>query len=323
MTWRVLITCPPMLLTLEECRERFAAENLEVVAPNVIQQLSEAELCEIIADFDGVIAGDDPFNAKVLHIGRQGRLRVLAKWGIGVDAIDLEAAKKLGIYTSNTPNVFGDEVADVALGYTILLARQLHKMDAAVHQGKWLKIQGTSLQGKVAGIIGVGSIGQAIARRFHTLGMQVLGYDVRPIAPEFCQETHLQQVNLEQLLRESDCIVLACNLTPENYHLLDESAFSLMKDGVWIVNVARGLIVDEKALVDALEKGKVGGAALDVFESEPLATGHPLLNYEQVIVGSHNSSNTREAVLRVNQIAIDNLVRDLKQAATQTSQSKP
>jgi D-3-phosphoglycerate dehydrogenase len=315
MNWRILITCPPMLLTLSECQKRFVAENLEVVAPRIVQQLSEAELCEMIAGFDGVIAGDDPFTAKVLEIGRKGRLRVLAKWGIGVDAIDLETAKRLGIYTSNTPNVFGDEVADVALGYLILLARRLHQIDAAVRRGEWLKIQGTSLRGKVAGIVGVGSIGKAIARRCHTLGMSLLGYDVYPLDSQFCQEIQLHQVDMEQLLCQADCIFLSCNLTRDNYHLLNENAFSTMKNGVWIINVARGSLVDERALLSALDSGKVKGAALDVCESEPLPSRHPLSHYEQVILGSHNSSNTREAVLRVNQLAIDNLVRDLKRAA--------
>lgn len=316
MTWRVLITCPPMLLTLADCQSRFAAENLDIVAPEVVQQLTEAELCDIIADFDGVIAGDDPFTAKVLETGRKGRLRALAKWGIGVDAIDLEAAKQLGILTSNTPDVFGDEVADVALSYLLLLARQLHRIDAAVRQGEWLKIQGTSLRGKVAGVIGVGSIGKAIARRLHVLGMELLGYDIRPIDPEFCQQTNLQQVELEQLFRQSDCILLACNLTPQNHHLINAKAFSQMKSGVWLVNVARGPLVEETALLEALNTGKVAAAALDVFEAEPLNSDHPLTKFERVILGSHNSSNTREAVLRVNQLAIDNLVRDLKRATS-------
>ncbi|NJO75809.1 MAG: phosphoglycerate dehydrogenase [Leptolyngbyaceae cyanobacterium RM1_406_9] len=315
MTWRVLVTCPPMLLTLAECQARFAAESLEVIAPEVVQQLTEAELCDMIADFDGVIAGDDPFTARVLETGRKGKLRVLAKWGIGVDAIDLEAARRLGIHTSNTPYVFSDEVADVALGYLILLARQLHRIDAAVRQGEWLKVQGASLRGKCAGIIGVGSIGQAIARRLKVLGMDLLGYDIRSIDPEFCQQTNLQQVELEQLFRQSDCILLACNLTPQNYHLINTKTLSLMKSGVWLVNVARGPLVEEVALLEALHTGKVAAAALDVFEAEPLTPDHPLTQFERVILGSHNSSNTREAVLRVNQLAIDNLVRDLKRTA--------
>lgn len=303
-----------MIMTLDQCQERFRQEGFEVHVPQFEQQMSEAELCELIADFDGVIAGDDPFTAKVLKIGREGKLKALAKWGIGVDAIALDAAQDLGIFTSNTPNVFGDEVADVALGYTLLIARQLHRMDAAVRQGQWLKIQGTSLKGKTAGVIGVGSIGKAIARRYRVLGMNVLGYDVFPIDPAFCEATGVKSVDLHTVFQQADCITLACNLTPENRHLLNAAAFAHMKDGVWIVNVARGPIIDESALVDALKSGKVGAAALDVFESEPLEANHPLTQFEQVICGSHNSSNTREAVLRVNQLAIDNLVRDLNRA---------
>jgi len=314
MTWRVLITCPPMIMTLDACQERFRQEGFDIHVPEFQQQMSEAELCDLIADFDGVIAGDDPFSAKVMEIGREGKLKALAKWGIGVDAIALDRAKELGIFTSNTPNVFGDEVADVALGYTILIARQLHRMDSAVRQGKWLKIQGTSLRGKVAGIIGVGSIGRAIARRFQVLGMELLGHDVFPIDAAFCQETGLRSVALPDLLQQAEVIVLACNLTPDNFHLLNQSAFEQMQDGVWIVNVARGGLIDETALIPALESGKVAAAALDVFEMEPLAADHPLNAFDQVIRGSHNSSNTREAVLRVNQLAIDNLVRDLKRA---------
>lgn len=319
MSWRVLITCPPMLMTLEHCRERFTVEQFEVTTPEIVQQLSEDQLCEMIADFDGVIAGDDPFTSKVLQIGRQGHLKALAKWGIGVDAIDLEAAKSLGIYTSNTPNVFGDEVADVALGYILLLARQLHRIDQAVRQGEWLKIRGTSLRGKVAGIIGLGSIGSAVADRLHVLGMELLGYDVKPFSTGANQSTKIQQVELAELLNCADYIVVACALTRENHNLLDESAFAKMKHGVSIINVARGPLIQEAALLSVLNNGRVAGAALDVFEKEPLTPDNPLCHYPQVILGSHNSSNTEEAVLRVNQLAIDNLVRDLKRA-TQDSQ---
>lgn len=315
MTWRILITCPPMLKTLDNCRERFAAEGWQVVAPEVIQQLSETELCNIISEFDGVIAGDDPFTRNVLSTGYKGRLRALAKWGIGLDAIDLDAAKELGILTSNTPDVFGEEVADVAVCYTILLARQLHRIDSAVRQGDWLKIRGVSLKGRTAGIIGVGSIGKALAKRLQSMGMPLLGYDIMPLPNDFCAETGLRQVDLPYLLRHADVILLACVLTANNRYLLDEEAFELMNRGVFIVNVARGPLIKESALLAALDRGQVAGAALDVFENEPLTTSNSLCNYSQVILGSHNSSNTKEAVLRVNQLAIDNLSRDLKKIA--------
>jgi len=314
MNARILITCPPMLLTLKECQERFQKEGLDVVAPTVVQQLTEEELSAMIAGFDGVIAGDDPFTAKVLEAGRRGKLRVMAKWGVGVDGIDRDAAKRLGILVSNTPGVFNDEVADVALGYLILLARQLHKIDTAVRRGEWLKICGVSLRGKTAGIIGVGAIGQAIAQRFSAVGMKLAGYDLRRIDKDFCKNTGLQQLSMDELLKHSDCIVLACNLTKENRHLLDRKAFSLMKKGVWIINVARGALIDQEALINFLQDGHISGAALDVFEQEPLPISNSLAAFENVILGSHNSSNTRDAVLKVNQLAIDNLVRDLKQA---------
>lgn len=318
MSWRILITCPPMLLTLEECRERFNKENLEITAPSVVQQLSEEELCRIVGDFDGIIAGDDPFTAKVLELGRKGRLKVLAKWGVGVDGIDREAAQKLGIYVSNTPGVFNDEVADVALGYLVLLARQLHKIDTAIRQGEWLKIQGASLRGKTAGIIGVGGIGKAISHRLKVLGMNLVGYDVRPLDKDFCQSSGLEQVALNVLLESADCIILTCNLTADNWHLLDDKAFSMMKDGVWIVNVARGALIDPKALVTNLQRGKVKGAALDVFEEEPLSIENQLHTFNNVIFGSHNSSNTRDAVLRVNQLVINNLIKDLERVSMES-----
>lgn len=314
MSWRVLITCPPMLRTLEHCRARFAAEDWQVTAPSVTQQLTEAELCELIAEHDGVIAGDDPFTAKVLETGRKGRLKALAKWGIGVDAIDLNAARQLGILTSNTPNAFGDEVADVAIGYTVLLARQLHLIDAAIRRGEWLKIRGQSLRGKVAGVIGVGSIGRATATRLRAMGMPLLGFDVARIPADYLAESGMQQVDLAALLAQSDLVVLTCALTADNRHLLNDKTLSQIKRGAMIVNVARGPLIQETALLAALDDGRVSAAALDVFENEPLAMDHPLTRYPQVILGSHNSSNTEQAVLRVNQLAIDHLVRDLNRA---------
>ena len=318
--FRILVTCTPMLKSLDECQERFKAEDLDVVAPNVGQQLSEEELLGMVADFDGVITGDDPFTEQVLKKGREGRLRAVVKWGIGLDAIDLEAAKKLDVFVSNTPGTFNDEVADAALTYIMMLARESHITNIAVRNGEWRKEPGVSLRGKVAGIIGVGNIGSALARRLHVLGMEVLGYDPYPINEAVKKDTGLCQVELDELFASSDCISLCCGLTPENYHLLNAEAFGKMKNGVWIVNVARGPIIDENALIDALEDGKVGGAGLDVFESEPVDPEHPLLSFDQVIAGSHNASNTKEAVSRVNQVSIDILLRELRRIAGESGE---
>lgn len=309
MQWNVLVTCPHLQKTIELYRQPLAEKGVNVEVPTVVQQLSEAELLEIIDQFDGVIAGDDPFTAQVLEKGK--RLKIVAKWGIGVDAIDLEAAKQLGIPVVNTPGAFPDEVGDVALGYMILLARQLHKMDQSVRNGGWLQIPGMTLRGKTLGVVGVGSIGRAMVRRGLAVGMSTVGYDVMPISEEFKAETGIKQVSLEELLPESDFIVLCCNLTSDNYHLLSHPQFEKMKSGVRIVNVARGPLIDEKALTGALEAGKVAGAALDVFEVEPLPMESPLRQFDQCIFGTHNSSHTKEAVMRVNELAINNLLKGL------------
>lgn len=310
MKWRVLITCPHLQKTIEPYRSLFAERDIEVEVPPLLQQLNEAELLEIIDRFDGVIAGDDFFTAKVLEKGK--RLKIVAKWGIGLDAIDLEAAKKLGILVRNTPDVFADEVADVVLGYIVLLARGLHKLDQSVRNGGWLKIQGRSLRGKTLGVIGVGSIGQAVVQRGVALGMSVVGYDVASIPESFVQETGMTQESLELLLQVSDFISLNCNLTASNYHFLGEKQFDLMKEGVCLINTARGPLIDETTLVKALTAGKVAGAALDVFEAEPLPMESPLRQFDNCIFGTHNASNTLEAVMRVNEMAIKNLLTGLE-----------
>lgn len=305
---RVLISCAHLQRHVADYADVFARHGIEVEAPVVVQQLSEQELLGIIDGFDGVIAGDDEFSAAVLE--RAKSLKVLVKWGIGVDGIDLAAAKRLGIPVHNTPGVFGDEVADVAIGYMIMLTRQLHKLDRAVRHGQWPKIQGTSLSGKTIGIIGVGDIGQAICRRATALGMRIIGYDVADI-PQSVIDSGVGMVEFAELIRSADIISLSCALSATNRHMISEQEFKNMRDGAYLVNVSRGSLIDEDALVEALKSGKLAGAALDVFEVEPLPMQSPLLAFDNCIFGTHNSSNTLEAVQRVNdktvQVLIDGL----------------
>ena len=309
MKYNVLVTCPHLQKTIDLYRDRFSQQDIALEVPPLVQQLSEDQLLEIIDRFDGVIAGDDPFTAKVLEQGK--RLKIVAKWGIGVDSIDLEAAQRLGIPVVNTPDVFADEVADVAFGYILLLARQLHKMDRSVREGGWQQIPGMTLRGKTLGVIGVGSIGRAVVRRGLAVGMSPLGYDIMPISESFLAETGIKPLRFEELLQQSDFIALCCNLTPKNHHMLSYEQFEMMKTGVQIVNTARGPLIDETALVAALKSGKVASAGLDVFEVEPLPLDSPLRQFDQCIFGTHNGSHTREAVLRVNELAIANLLKGL------------
>jgi D-3-phosphoglycerate dehydrogenase len=298
-----------MQRTAEDWRGRFDTLGIEVGIPPVVQQLSPATLVELLPRYDGMIAGDDQLTAAVLESGR--RLRVVSKWGIGLDGIDLAAAERLGIRVTNTPDTFGDEVADVVVGYMIMLARQLHRIDRSVREGTWAKPQGISLSGRTLGIVGLGSIGRALAHRAIALGMRVIGYEIVPGTAERAATMGVQLVELDSLIAEADMVSLHCPLTDQNRHMIDAGQLARMRPGSYLLNTARGPLVDEAALVEALGSGHLAGAALDVFEEEPLPPASPLAHIENVILGSHNASNTREAVARVNEMAIANVLKGM------------
>lgn len=306
---RVLVTCRQMQSCIEEFRARLESEGLELVLPEVVQQPSEDELIAIIGGFEGMIAGDDPLNARVLE--RAGRMRIISKWGVGLDGIDLDAARRLGIAVTNTPGMFGEEVADVAMGYVIVLARQLHRIHASVAEGGWWKHEGRSLRGLTLGVVGLGSIGQALARRASAFGMAVIAHDPLASARAPAGVLGVELLELEEVFGQSDYLVLCCPLTADNRHMVNAARLALMQAGAGLVNVARGPLVDELALVQALERGHLDAAALDVFEQEPLDADHPLRRFPQCVFGSHNGSNTREGVLRASARAVENLLAGL------------
>ena len=269
------------------------------------QQLEEEDLLPIIGQYDGILAGDDHLTRRVLE--GAPRLKVISKWGIGVDAIDLAAADELGIQVFNTPGVFGEELADYAMGYIHMLARRQHEVNSRVKAGEWHKVRGVSLAGKTLGIVGLGSSGQALARRGLAASMVVLGHDIA----ELPEVSGCEKVGLDDLLARSDIISLQLPATPETDHLIKAESIAKMKRGAWLINISRGSLVDENALVEALDDGAIGAAALDVFEFEPVSAENPLLGFENVIVGSHNGSNTHEAVERTTTLAVNNLLNGL------------
>ncbi len=301
---RVLVTCPPMLGLIDEFRPAFEEKDIELITPPVVQTLSEAALEEMVPQVDGWIIGDDPASERVLRAGRAGRLRAAVKWGVGTDNVDFEAAKKLGIQMAHTPQMFGAEVADIAVHYLIGLARHTFFIDRQVRAGAWPKPAGLSLQGKTVALLGFGDIGRHTARRLHAHQMRVLVYDpyVCPTAREL---SRYRFAVWPKRLDRADFVVVTCALTPQTHHLLDQEAFARMKEGVRIVNVSRGPIIDEEALAAALQSGKVHSAALDVFEQEPLPADSPLRQCAHCIFGTHNASNTIDAVRRATNRAIE------------------
>ncbi len=305
----ILISCLQLQEALDEHRARLDARGARLIVPAVVQRLSEAELIELVPEVDGIVAGDDELTRTVME--HAPKLRVISKWGIGVDAIDLDAARELGILVTNTPGMFGDEVADVALGYLLMLARQLHIIDREVRAGHWSKPAGTSLAGRSLGVVGLGDIGLAVARRGLTIGMRVLGVEVDPSRASSAIELGVDVTDLPTMLRTADVVSLNSPLTLHTRHMLDATALASMRRGAWIINTARGGLIDEAALVTALASGQIGAAALDVFEIEPLPADNPLRRFDQVILGSHNASHTVEAGYRTSERAIDNLIHGL------------
>lgn len=300
---RVLVTCPPMLGVIDEFIPEAAALGLRLTPAKVRQTLSEAELIAKLPEYDGWIIGDDPATRAVLEAGKAGRLKAAVKWGIGVDNIDFTAFRDLDIPIANTPMMFGDEVADVALAYTIGLARQLFFVDREVRSSNaWPKPTGVSLSGKHVGLIGLGDIGRRLAKRLLALDMVVTGFD--PGVVEDGGPPGIRRAAWPAGLDTIDFLIFVCALNAGSRRMLNATTLGLCKPGVYVVNVSRGQLIDEAALVSALASGHVRAAALDVFEEEPLPAISKLRSFPQCIFGAHNGSNTEEAVRRASLAAI-------------------
>jgi D-3-phosphoglycerate dehydrogenase / 2-oxoglutarate reductase len=313
MTWRVLISAPYFLPVVEEYRSQLEAAGLELVLANVCERLSEEELLPLVPTIHGAICGDDQFTERVLEAAPQ--LRVISKWGTGIDSIDTDAASRLGIKVCNTANAFTDCVADSTLGYILNFARRLDQMDQDIRRGNWIKPDAVTLRECTLGIVGVGNIGKAVIRRAIAFGMTVVSYDPVPVPETFLTETGLNPISLQELLKLSDFVTLHCDLNPTSYHLIDRPQFDLMRPGAYLINTSRGAVVNEPALVAALRDGRIAGAALDVFENEPLPSDSPLRQMSNCLLAPHNSNSGLAAKKHVHESTINNLLAGLKRTS--------
>lgn len=302
---KVLISCPPMIKQKESFIDTFSSLGIEPIWANVVQQYTETELIEILPEFDGWIIGDDPCTRAVLFAGKKGRLRALVKWGIGVDNVDFTTCSELGIPVENTPNMFGDEVADLAMAYITNLSRFVIDVHMGVKKKEWLKPIGSSLKGKRIGIIGLGDIGMNIVERVTAAKMNIYAYD--PFYTSSKNTDDFELLVWPRKIEELDYLVVACSLTKENKHMINQEVIGKLKKGIKIVNVSRGPLINEHALYEGLKSGVISGAALDVYENEPLSDNSPLRSFEQIIFGTHNGSNTFEAVQRTSHLAISKI----------------
>lgn len=303
----ILVTCRQMQVELPRHRARIEELGYHVLAPDLDgrQQFTAAELLEYGDRLVGIIAGDDELD-RTFFDGAL-RLKTVIRWGIGMDSVDQEAAREHRVTVRNTPGVFGQEVADAAFGYILNLARGYIAVDAAVRRGEWPKFEGITLAGAQLGIVGFGAIGREIAKRAKGFDMDVVAHD--PLVDASHSDVPL--VELEKLLTTSRFIVLACPLTPQTLRLINAERLSSVRPDAYLVNVARGPVVVESDLIEALKAGRLAGAALDVFEIEPLPLDSELRTLPNVVLGAHNGSNTREGVMRASNAAVDFLIEEL------------
>lgn len=310
----ILFSAPYMIPFLERFKPVFDHYQLELIVPEVHERLGETEILKYAGQFDGTICGDDRYSEAVI---RQclPRLKVISKWGTGIDSIDKTVAEQLGVQVKNTPDAFTIPVADSVLGYVLAFARRIPWMDRAMKMGNWEKIPGKSLDECTLGVIGVGNVGKAVLRRAKAFGLRLLGNDIKPIDTDAIKELGVEMTTLEQLLQKSDFISINADLNPTSRHLINSETLLLMKPEVIIINTARGPIIDQPALIKALEEKKIAGAALDVFEDEPIPPDSPLLKMDNVLLAPHNSNSSPRAWERVHWNTIKNLLEGLNISA--------
>lgn len=306
----VLITAPYMLPFMHRFTPVLESFGLTVVIPPVEERLEAEELLKYAGSFDGTICGDDRYTPEVIE-ACSPRLKVLSKWGTGIDSLNQEAAERFGVKIYRTPNAFTVPVAESVMGSMLSFARNLPWMDKAIKNGEWKKIPGHTLSESTLGVIGVGNIGQAVIRRARPFGMKILGNDIAPVEPDFVIEQGVEMTSLEDLLKRADYISLNTSLTPSAYHLINAETLRLVKPNAVLINTSRGPVVHEEALVAALREGRLRGAALDVFESEPLPAQSPLKTMDNVMLSPHNTNSSPFFWERVHWNSIRNLLLGL------------
>jgi len=284
--------------------DKLIKNGFEVVNNPYGRKLSVQELNELLKGAVGIIAGLEDLNRDVL---KGSSLKVISRCGAGVSNVDLDAAKEMNIEVRNTPDAPTQSVAELTLGLILSLLRHVVVSDKDVREGKWAKRMGTLLHGKKLGIIGLGRIGKRVAELIAPFKLHILACDLKP-DNKFAKSLNIKIVPFEELIKEADIISIHASCSE---CLIGRDDFSKMKEGVFIMNVSRGSVMDENALVQELKKGRIGGAALDVFSKEPYAG--ELTAFENVILTPHIGSYAKEGRIKMENQAVDNLIRAMKE----------
>jgi len=306
---KILLSAPYMLMEGDKFESFFKENNLDVTYADIVEHMSEQELLETIADYDGAICGDDPYTREVLS--KASRLKVISKWGTGIDTIDIDAAKELGIKICNTPNAFSHPVSDTTLAFMLSFARNVPINTENIKKGIWQKTQCFTLGEKVLGIIGLGNIGTQVAKRANAFGMKILGNDIRVIPPIILEQYEIEMVEKSEIYKRADFITIHCDLNDGSYQLLNAKAFEQMERKPYIINTARGGHIDQTAMIHALELDLISGAGLDVFGTEPVDVNDKIIKFNNVLLAPHNSNSSPKHWDIVHMNTLKNLIENL------------
>ena len=300
--YRILVWCP----LLEDDLALLRQQGYQVERLLRAETMAAPALAAHVRGFDALMVGLDPVPAEMLS---GDRLKVVARFGIGVDSVDVEAATAAGVMVTNTPGASKVGVAELAISLMFSLARQLPQHHAWTKAGGWQRQLGFELFGKTLGLVGLGQVGKEVARRAVCLGMRVVAHDIA-WDQEFSREYEVKRGSLENVLSQSDFVSLHVPSIPSTIGLMGEKQLKMMKKGAMLINTARGSLIDEEALYNALISQHLGGAALDVFANEPPA-GSPLLDLDQVIFSPHQGGETRESFRNYSRMCTDNVLAAL------------
>ncbi|MBM4331615.1 MAG: hydroxyacid dehydrogenase [Deltaproteobacteria bacterium] len=288
-------------------RERLIQHGCKIVDNPFNRPLKENDLIPLLKDVDGVIAGLDEYTRKAIFSSK--KLKVISRYGVGLDNINLEAAEERGILVVNTPEVNTQAVTDLTFGLMLAVCRKIPQAHMSTQKGEWGRFIGRGVYKKSIGIVGLGRIGKAVADRAKGFSMDILAYDIKK--DEISSQTQgIHFLPLDELLAKGDFITLHCDLNPGSKGIIGVRELALMKKTAYLINTARGGLIDEKALFETLRDGKIAGAAIDTFQDEP-PVGSPLLTLDNILTTPHIGSYTHDALLEMGLIAVDNLIQYL------------
>ncbi|HYE32884.1 MAG TPA: phosphoglycerate dehydrogenase [Methylomirabilota bacterium] len=304
MAWKVFISARTFTHVGKEAVALLRNAGCEVTLPEAFGGYKADEVLRRFEGYDAVLASPDAFTADVLRSPALQNLKIISRWGVGYDSIHIPTATEQGVVVAFTPGMLNETVADYTFGLLLAISRKIHSAHLAMHQGGWGSQWGHDVHGKTLGIIGCGRIGQAVAKRAAGFDMRVIGYDPTP----GIQCPTINFVSLEELLRQSHFISLHAALTEENRGLIGEKELRQVRPDAYIINTARGPLIQESALLAALKEGWIAGAALDVFDSEPLPKESPLRTAPNLLMSPHNCPFARETAEKVSTAAAEAIV---------------